>query len=140
MEEMAWLRLSGGLFGSVDWTVVFAFIAIAVIYVILPVLGYPPERRGLIIASLYLLIGYAGLSLLQFGILYLQMLNRGGRGGGDAAAQSIVFAFSVLKMLAFLVAMILFVVGLQSLRFGRPPMRREPPPLDTGDDPRYQER
>jgi hypothetical protein len=139
MEELMMMRLFSGGFGStIDWTMVFTFVAFAVIYVLLPVLGYPAERRGLILGSLYFLIGDAALSLMQIGVLYVETIGRPGR--TEATIQNIVVAFTILKMLLFLVALILFVVGLQGLRLRRMPPRGEPGPIDLGQDPRYQER
>jgi hypothetical protein len=141
MDELMWMRLYPGGFGSgIDWAAVFSFFTIAVVYLLIPVLGYPPERRGMIAASLYLLIGYAALSLLQFGMIYLQLLELSSRGGGREPSMLSLFVFTILKMLVFLLAMVLFVVGLQALRLRRGGGRDERNPDELGTDPRIQDR
>jgi hypothetical protein len=128
MEDFMGSRGFGGLFaGGIDYIAVFLFVAIAVLYFLAPVLGYRPERRGTLAASLYLLVGYAGASLIQMLIVYLQVLSRSSR--GDATGH-IFFLFAILKLILFIVAMILFAVGLQALRprAGSPAEERRGPP------------
>jgi hypothetical protein len=124
MDEMMFFRLFGGsLFGSaIDLTAVLAFLGFAVIYVIAPVLGYQEDRRGGILGALYLLFFYAALSLIQLlvqwvvlldGSLGPGMLAQGGPGGAH-----LLILFSVLKLVMFLAALLVFLNGLRALRLG----------------------
>jgi hypothetical protein len=126
MEEMMWLRMLGGGFGSsgVDIAAVIAFIAFAVIYVLVPVLGYQAERRGGMLVALYLMVGYVGLSLIQLLAQLAPFFGRMNRGGGVGGREELgllaAFVFAFLKMVVFLIAMVAFVTGLRSMRL-RPP-------------------
>jgi len=136
-DDMMWTRLVGLQFGStIDWVAVFAFFAIALIYFLAPVIGYSSDRRGTLAASLFLLLGYAGISVLQYGIFYLQLLDRGGDRRPDDVVMLAIFGFAILKLLAFFLALLLFVLGLLSMRIRRadpPDLRRD----DWHDEPRY---
>jgi predicted membrane channel-forming protein YqfA (hemolysin III family) len=112
--------------GPMEWVAIFLFVAIAVLYCLAPALGYRPERRGALAASLYLLVGYGAVTLVQFLLMYLQLLSRS---SGDATGH-MFFLFQMLKVLLFLVAMILFAVGLQALRY-----RGSSPPEDWRGGP-----
>jgi hypothetical protein len=134
MEEMMWLRMLGGGFGSsgIDIAAVIAFVAFAVIYLLVPVLGYQAERRGGMLAALYLLVAYVGLSLVQLLAQLAPLFGRpnrgfGGGGGHDDLGLLAAFVFAFLKMVVFLVAMAAFVTGLRSTRL-------RPPPPDAYDD------
>jgi hypothetical protein len=119
MDEFLMMRLfGGGLFAGIDLTALLAFIAFAVIYLIVPVLGYHSYRPAGLAASLYLLVAYAGLSLIQLLIQWAQVLEQtGGRGGGRGEAGiHLLFLFALLKMALFVLSMVAFVVGLRSLR------------------------
>lgn len=133
-EGMMFLQMMGA--GSVvDWVVILSFFAVALTYFLAPVLGYNPERRGMVGASLYLLLAYAGISVLQYALLYLQMMDPGG-GRPDDLTRLVLFGFSILKGLFFFLALLLYVLGLQSLRMRRPDdrdLRRD----DWRDEPRY---
>lgn len=123
MDEMMMLRMmgAGGLFGGIDWIAVLAFLVIAVVYWLTPILGCRFHKPGNIAASMYLLIGYAGVSLLQFVVQFFQLLDRSGRGmGGGEGGLHLFFGFSFLKTLLFVIALLMFVIGLQSLRIRRP--------------------
>ena len=129
-DDMMWTRLVGLQFGStIDWVAVFAFFAIALIYFLAPVIGYSSDRRGTLAASLFLLLGYAGISVLQYGIFYLQLLDRGGDRRPDDVVMLALFGFAILKLLFFFLSLLLYVLGLQSLR-----LRRQADPRDLRHD------
>jgi len=126
MDEQILLRLLAGGFGSgMDMTALIAFIAFAAVYVIAPTIGYTSERPAGLIASLYILIGYGGLSLFQLFVQWLQVLDHAGVGAFPAPARHgefslhFFFIFAALKMTLFLVAMVAFATGLRSLRLRR---------------------
>jgi len=96
-----------------------------VVYWLTPILGCRFHRPGHVAASLYLLIGYAGVSLLQVIVQFFQLLDRSGRGMGGEGSLHLFFGFSFLKTLLFVIALVMFVIGLQSLRIRRPEMGDE---------------
>jgi hypothetical protein len=119
VEEMFRFMFFGGSFGSaLDWVSVFSFFVIGVVYLVVPVIGYRTDRRGLLIVSLYLLIAYAGLTLLQTLILYVETAGSSSHPGRRDLGESIFLPLLLLKMTLFVVSMLLFVLGLQSLRLG----------------------
>ena len=66
VDEMEMLRLRLANEGpTIDLMAIIAFVSFAVIYLIAPVIGYREERPASMISALYLLIGFAGLSLIQ---------------------------------------------------------------------------
>jgi hypothetical protein len=120
MEEMMWLRLFGGGFGSgVDLAAVLAFVAFAVVAFLAPVLGYRPWRSGGVMASLYLLVGYVGASVLQLVVQWAQLLDRKGnmQFGREQTDLHLLLAFALLKLVLFLAAMLSFAIGLGNFRF-----------------------
>jgi hypothetical protein len=126
MDDLMWLRLLGGAgFGStLDTTAVIAFIAFAAIYLIAPVIGYTPDRPAALLVSLWLLIGYGGLSLLQLFMQWVQVIDHvgpAGLGRGESGILHFLFVFAALKMGMFLAAMVAFVAGLRAVRLRRSP-------------------
>jgi hypothetical protein len=123
MDELMMLRLFGGGFGSgVDLAAVLAFVVFAVVAFLSPVIGYEPRRSTAIPASLFLLVGYVAVSVIQLILQWTQLLDgsgRGfGRGGGDMGVHLLV-GFAVFKMLLFVAAMLTFAIGVLSLRVRR---------------------
>ncbi|MBI3407794.1 MAG: hypothetical protein HY040_05485 [Planctomycetes bacterium] len=129
MDELALLRLMGiGSSSGIDITALIAFFAIAVIYFLAPVVGYRFQRPASMALALYLLVVHFGFSVIQMVFQWLQFLGgpagRGGGifgggpglGGGDPMTFHISFLISILKTMVFLVAILSFVIGLQSLR------------------------
>jgi hypothetical protein len=117
VEEWFWLRMYGIPGPGVDWIVLFAFLVIGIVYWLSPVIGYRFERRRAIAGSLYLLVAYVGISLAHFLVMYLYILDQPTRPNREPAPLHIHFGFWIGKMVFFFAAIILFVVGLQSLRF-----------------------
>lgn len=118
MDEMAWLRMFGGGFGSgVDLAAVIAFVAFGIVSFLSPKLGYKPERAGGVTISLFLLIGYVGASLFQLALMWMLLLDGGNRGAGrDGLGVHIPMAFALLKLTLFLMAMLMFAIGVSSYR------------------------
>jgi hypothetical protein len=124
MDELMMFRLFGGGFGSgVDLAAVLAFVVFAVVAFLSPVIGYESRRSGAIPASLFLLIGYVAISIIQLIFQWTQMLDgsgRGfGRGGGGEMGLHLMIGFAVFKMLLFVAAMLTFAIGVLSLRVRR---------------------
>lgn len=132
-DDLRILNLLG--FGSaIDGVAAFSFFAVAATYFFAPVIGYGPQRRGQISAALYVLLAYAGMAVLQFGVMFLGLLDRGG-GRPDEVVGLAVFAFAILKLLCYFVSMLLYVMGLHSLRLARPE-----PPREDWDERRFADR
>jgi hypothetical protein len=120
MDELMMLRLTGGAFGSgLDVTAILAFLGFAGMYVITPLIARTRERPAAMLISLYLLIAYGGIALLQMLLLWSQSMdgNPGFHGRGPLASL-LLFGFAVLRTGLFLLAMVAFVIGLQSIRVG----------------------
>src|SRR5262245_56000178 len=103
-------------FGGIEWTVVLLFVGVAFLYFLAPVLGYRPDRRGTLAAALYLLVAYAGLSLVLFLVLAMGIPSR------QPTPPVTLLLLMSLRPLLVIIAMVLAVVGLQMLRprAGRP--------------------
>jgi hypothetical protein len=134
MDEMMWLRIFGGGFGSgVDLTVLLAFVAFGVVSFLAPVVGYRPGRSGGVTASLYLLVGYVGVSVIQLIVQWAQLLV--GTGSRPFSRDSMVvhslLAFALLKLLLFLAAMLSFAIGVGSFRV--PASRQDAEPGAAAD-------
>ena len=121
MGEM--VTLYGGFGSGFDIAMLIFFLAVAVIYLIIPVIGYHPDHRRGIAAAMYALIGYAVASLIQPVAILLMTVDSGGgigRGLGGAFIEEFILPLflivSILKLACFLTAMITFVVGLRSVR------------------------
>ena len=83
MDEMGGMR--GGLMlfgGAIDGVAVFTFFAVAATYFLAPGHRLRAAARGTIGTSLYLLLAYAGLSVLQMAVLFVQVVEKGGGVGG----------------------------------------------------------
>jgi hypothetical protein len=131
-DELNLIRLSLTAFGSgFDLIALIVFIAVAVIYMLVPVLGYESLRRGGMVLALYALVGFAVVTLIQMllqwalmaEIVQPEFFGRGPRPLQDGPGQMsilLLFSFATMKMFLFVAALICFVVGLQRLRL-RPP-------------------
>ncbi len=126
MDEMMLLRMTGGLGSGLDLAAVLIFIAFAVIYFLAPLVTHTRERPAALAIALYLMVGYAAISLVQLLLQWSGMTNAGGgfgMPGRTPMAVHLLFAFGALKAATVVIAMIAFVVGLHSLRFKDPETR-----------------
>ncbi len=114
------MRLLGGAANeSIDFVAVFAFVAFAVVYFLAPVLGYAADSRGTLLMSLYALIGYGVLVLLQAVLVYfIYVVSSNNSDTGPKAVIHFNFIFAILKIVVFLASMGAFAFGLQKLRRG----------------------
>jgi hypothetical protein len=122
MDELMLLRMFGGGFGSgVDLAAVLAFVVFAVVAFLAPVIGYEPRRTAAIPASLFLLMAYVAVSIIQLLIQWTQLLDGGGRGFGRGGEMGLhlMFGFAIIKMMLFLAAMLAFAIGVLNLRIRR---------------------
>lgn len=121
MNELFLRQCSGGLGAGMDVTAVLAFIVVSLTYLLVPVIGYRPDRLGGMVASLYLLIAYAGTSIIQFVGQWVQLVDHKNSSlARDEGMVHFLFFCAVAKMTLFLLAMVTFVSGLRSLRLRRP--------------------
>jgi hypothetical protein len=101
-------------------------VALAVVgaaYLTAPALGYVSHTRGLLLGSLWALVGQLALGAIRFG---LNLLDE------KELQRPVRLVLSGLELILFLLAMALFVAGLSSLRRKDevlPPRR----PFDRGD-------
>jgi hypothetical protein len=102
---------------GVEWFVVFSFVAFGIVYFLAPVLGYDGQHRGMLSFSLYLLLGYGVLALVQVVIAYLIYLGSSNSSTTAAkAAVHLATIFAILKLIVFLAAQGCFILGIQGLR------------------------
>lgn len=114
MRSFAWG--GGGIFG-IDWVTLLALFAVGLVYFLAPVLGYRTSRRGQLIASLWLLIAKMGLSMLRACVLAVEILDRSLTSGPFKSTLEAIFLLAyALETGLFVLAMVLFVIGLTSMR------------------------
>jgi hypothetical protein len=115
MDEMMWLRTFGSGFGSsIDLTAVIAFIAFGIVLFLVPVVGYRQENAGGIVASLFLLISFVGISVLQLIFQWVQVLDS--KPARGETTLHLILGFALIKMCLFLAAMFSFAFGVRGLR------------------------
>jgi hypothetical protein len=129
----------GGGLTSFDWTTVIALLGFSIIYFIAPSLGYKSSGRGLILASLWVLLAKFSLSLLKLTIVFFALIEKqaGGPGGSGGSAKSkfldepwMMMFFFLMESGLFVLALVLFVCGLGLLRRPQdqsPSLRRDYP-------------
>ena len=109
------MRMFGGSGSAMDLTAVLMFIAMSLVYLLVPLIGGQNRRPMALLTALYLLIGYGGVSLIQTLVMWMSSLDRNGF-GGRGEGMHLYFGFAVLKMALFLIAMVVFVNGLRAVR------------------------
>jgi hypothetical protein len=115
----SWLTGGGGLLGGVDGLTLLALLAVALLYFLAPVFGYRTGQRGMLLASMWVLIFKMGLALLRMCILALELLDRSSMPTGSGARTTVQYLFvliSVFEMGLFVLGIVLFVLGLTALR------------------------
>jgi hypothetical protein len=99
----SWAMGGGGPLGGVDWLTVLALLMVGLLYFLAPVFGYRTNNRGLLLASLWVLIGKMGLALLRVCILVVQRCSPlpctqgrgvGGEGFGENERTSASFSLT----------------------------------------------
>jgi heme/copper-type cytochrome/quinol oxidase subunit 1 len=122
------------LSSGIDWTILLVFLIIAAFTFLTPVVGYRRVNRSLFMTSLWLLLALMAVIFLQSILLQTGALNRQFdqmHGGGLPA---ILLLFSIIKAGIFLIALVMFLIGLHTLHWGRERFEREdaeeyaPPP------------
>lgn len=134
MDDMMWLRMFGGGLGTnVDLTVMLAFVAFGVVSFLAPVVGYRSGRSVGVTTSLFLLVGYVGVSVVQLIVEWLQLFanTRGGRMGPGENGFGILFPFALAKMALFFAAMLSFAIGVGQYRL--PAVRQDAGPGNAPD-------
>jgi hypothetical protein len=113
MRSMFFSGLTG-----LDWITLLAMALVAVLYFFAPAAGYSASHRGLLLASMWMLIAKMGLALLKMSILFFEVLDGKASGGGSKLMDGpgIFILFSLLESILFILAMVLFVCGLLALR------------------------
>lgn len=124
------------LLGGIGWPLILAFSVVAFIYFLSPPLGYDPRKRVCLAVSLWLLVATMALIMMRIALVALVGLedSMSGPGGGPSTGNRQVFVIialisSFLETGSFILAMVLFVVGLMMLKrpeFVDPRSRRDP--------------
>ncbi len=125
-----------GFFQS-EWSSFLALLVAGTLYFLAPVVGYAADRRGTLLAALWAMVGKLGIGIFRHVLVSIAVYHlqpdggtgrplRGSAAGLLAAYDEIVpVLLSLAETVAFLAAIILFVLGLQRL------VRREPPPFQA---------
>jgi hypothetical protein len=122
----------GGLSG-LDLVTLLALLGISAFYFFAPAAGYVPSRRGAILGAMWALIAKMALTLLRIGIALANLLDSqsfnigGAKSGNPLWAGPVGLVIMLCESAVFLLAMILFVAGLASLR-----RTDEPRPIRRG--------
>jgi hypothetical protein len=126
--------LMGGISG-LDLITFLALLGIGAFYFFAPAAGYAPSRRGAILGAMWALIAKMALTLLRIGIALANLLDSqnfnfnigGAKSGNPLWAGPVGLVIMLCESAVFLLAMILFVAGLASLR-----RTDEPRPIRRG--------
>jgi hypothetical protein len=109
-----------GLLGGVDWLTVLTLLMVGLVYFLAPVFGYGMGKRGLFVASLWVLIGKMGLALLRVCMVAMEIIDRGqmsnSGGSGTNMMQMLFVLLNVFETGLFVLGIVLFVIGLTALR------------------------
>ena len=112
--------LTGGSspLGGVDWMTLAVLLGVALLYFLAPAMGYRASNRGLLLASLWVLLGKMGVALLRVCILALEILDRPRLTGSNSrpATETVFTLMSVIETGLFVLGAVLFVIGLGLLR------------------------
>jgi hypothetical protein len=132
--ERAWLYNLATM-GGLDWPGLLALLVVALVYFLAPAVGYGAGRRGLLFAALWVLVGRAALTMLKAVLLFFAIVEGGstGRGKSPVSSEALFALFSLLEAGLFVLGMVLFVIGLASLRRRddtHEPLSRRPFPDD----------
>jgi hypothetical protein len=130
MRNLVEVYLISGSLTSFDWTTMLALFVVSVVYFVAPVIGYTSSGRGLIYASMWLLLAKFGVSLLKFALIFFEVVANKSSGSGTlpTGELGLYVLFFLMESGLFVLAMVLFVCGLGALR--RPltvvePLRRD---------------
>jgi hypothetical protein len=131
-EEVILLQF---ILSGIGWPLILAFAVVALVYFLAPPLGYDPRKRICIAVALWLLLATMALIMLRIAIVALIGLedSLAGSGGASSGTQEAFVAIALISNFletgAFILALILFVVGLMMLKrieFLDPRPRRDP--------------
>lgn len=113
----SWALGGSGFLSGVDWLTLLALLAVAAVYFLVPVLGYRLGQRGLLLASMWVLIGKMGMGVLKVCIVAMEALDPPKTGGsGSKTTENLIVLLSVFETGVFVLGIVLFVVGLSALR------------------------
>jgi hypothetical protein len=96
-----------------DWPTALAFGVMALVYFLAPWVGYRPRSRGLILAALWVLLAKVGVGMLRMGGVFLALVGTSFKGKDG---ETLFVVINVLEAGAFLLSLVLFVIGLPLLR------------------------
>ena len=118
MEEVfikSWLSNLFGGSGGLDWPTLLGLLVVALVYFLAPTAGYVTERRGLLLAALWVLVGKVAVMMLKMALLFFEVLDT--RMNSRLAEGGALFMLlTMLEGGLFILALILFVSGLAALR------------------------
>ena len=121
MEDLWFLRAFGFVPG-LDLAAILAFALFGIVSFLAPVIGYRPERSPGVTASLFLLVGYGAVAVIQLIVQWNHILDSTGSGTSQRRDMLLhtLLAFTLLKLILFVVAMLCFALGLRSYRVRGP--------------------
>jgi hypothetical protein len=105
------------LSGGMDSTALLALFVVAAAYFLAPCAGYAATHRGLLMASMWVLLGRFAVAALRVTVVFFEGLEaKASRGGKLLGDETVVVAFTLVEMFLLILALVLFVTGLASLR------------------------
>jgi hypothetical protein len=111
--------------GGIDWTTPLVLFLVGVIYFAAPAVGYSRHYRSLLAGSMWVLVGKMSVSILKTSLLFFEHLN--GKSTGLLMQDPDVYVlFYLFESGLFILAMVLFVAGLMTLRRTEETARAEP--------------
>jgi hypothetical protein len=134
MNELLTMQMLGGFFQS-EWATILAVLGMGIVYLLVPVMGYDPGRRKLLLAALWAMLIKVGMGVLRTSLIMLPMFGLSPAtgfsrpGGPDDIERTFTVLLLLGESVAFLGSLMLFVFGLQKLRrrelMYRPPTKEE---------------
>jgi hypothetical protein len=117
MENFFLTSLMSNMYSAVEWPTVLLFFGIGVLYFLAPLAGYSIHSRGRLAAGMWFLVVKMGLGLLRVVLLNVQMIESPNMrmDPNSSTIMGVQLIFPVLEMVVFLMAMVMFVLALQTM-------------------------
>jgi hypothetical protein len=119
MDDLLHNFYFSGFFSSGDWPTILLFLGMGLVYFLVPAAGYTLANRVRIALGMWVLVGKFGLSLIRISLWTTQLMDRPRVSGLDWYSSTVGLGMMFLPILetsAVILAMALFIYGLQGLK------------------------